>query len=571
MDLSELQALIAQGESLTVEFKRDAPISDDDLVEAVACLANTEGGWLLLGVENDGRITGLHEKHLPLKPNILEALIANKTNPSVQVKVYEVKTPQGVVAAIHVARAHHIVALTDGRVLRRFIGGQGEPVCRSLQPHELISRMAGLYQFDYTATPLTYATFDDLDPVEFDRLRKIIKRNTRADHSLLHLPDDELAQALGLAVTQENRLVPTVAGILMVGKEESIRRFVPTHEAAFQVLREDRQTPFNEFYHEPLVKLFERFEQLLQAYNPEEEFSFGVFQRIPVPLFPPEAFREALANALVHRDYTIMNAVYVRIDPEAGGMVISSPGGLVEGVTLENLLVVEPRPRNRTLAEAFKRLGLVERTGRGIDRIFREVLYLGRRPPDYSGTTSDMVRVVLPGGKADLNFVRLVLEVQEREGRDLGWSHLLILRQVSDEGELTTAEAARLTQRSEAQARALLKELVEMGLLEAKGSKRGRTYHLSAEVYKRMGQPEAYVRRRGFDLFQQEQLVLNYLRAYGSITRSEVVRICKNITYPQAEYLLRKLRDKGVIKLVGRGRNAHYVLNKLGKTLHDEF
>ncbi len=561
MTEAELRALIAQGESLRCEFKRDAPISDTDLAEAVACLANTEGGWLLLGVEDDGSIRGLHPKRLPFNPNLLQALIANKTNPGVQAEVHEVQTGEGVVVALRVAKASHLVALTDGRVPRRFIVGRGQPECRFLQPHELASRLAELYQHDYTAQALQGATWEDLNPLEFERLRQTIQRNPRADKSLLEFPHEELAQALGLVVSGDGRLVPTVAGVLLLGRDEAIRRLVPTHEAAFQVLREDRQVALNEFSREPLLKLFERLEQLLQAYNPEQEFSFGLY-RIPVPLFPPEAFREALANALVHRDYTLLQAVYVRIDPDAGGLVISSPGGFVEGVSLENLLVVEPRPRNRTLADAFKRLGLVERTGRGVDRIFREVLGLGRRPPDYSGTTRDTVKVVLPGGKADLNFVRLILEVQDRQGKELGWPHLLLLRQIADDGELGVVEAARLIQQSEARTRNVLEEMVEMGLLEPRGAKRGRVYHLSAGIFQRLGRPSAYVHRRGVDRMRQEDMVLRFVHQFGRLRREDVLQLLPQLTERQASALLKRMSLEGKLRALGSKKGRYYVLEE---------
>jgi ATP-dependent DNA helicase RecG len=583
MTEAELLALIKEGESLRLEFKRDAPLSEADLVEAVACLANTEGGWLLLGVEDDGTISGLHPSRQPVKPAQIQALITNKTNPSVPVEVHVVPTSKGTVLAIKVPKVSGLVGLSDGRVPRRYkksfrslpsskstrlakayrkgrgfsspcleegsgrtsyyIAGRGKPECRFLTHFEIATRWAEIRQQDYTAQVLPDASWEDLDPLEFERLRQVVQRHPSADKGLLELPDAELAQALGLARTYEGRLVPTVGGLLVLGREGAIRRLMPTHEAAFQVLREDRGVAFNEFYREPLLKLFERMEGLFKAYNTEEELTFGLY-RVPIPLFPPEAFREALANALVHRNYRVLGTVYVRIDPEAGGLVISNPGGFVEGVTLENLLVVEPRPRNPLLADVFKRLGLVERTGRGIDRIFREVLGLGRRPPDYSGSTEDMVKVVLPGGKADLNFVRLILEVEERHRRTLGWPHLLVLRQAADEGELSVPEVARLIQQGEARARSLVEELVEMGLLEAKGSKKGRVYHLSAWVFKQLGRPTAYVHRRGFDTLQQEQMVLTYLAKHKRITRREVAELCR-LTLPQAEYLMRKLRKAG--------------------------
>jgi ATP-dependent DNA helicase RecG len=553
----ELLALIKEGESLRLEFKRDAPLSEADLVEAVACLANTEGGWLLLGVEDDGTISGLHPSRQPVNPAQIQALITNKTNPSVPVEVHVVPTSKGTVLAIKVPKVSGLVGLSDGRVPRRYIAGRGKPECRFLTHFEIATRWAEIRQQDYTAQVLPDSSWEDLDPLEFERLRQVVQRHPSADQNLLSLPDAELAQALGLARTYEGRLVPTVGGLLVLGREGAIRRLMPTHEAAFQVLREDRGVAFNEFYREPLLKLFERMEGLFKAYNTEEELTFGLY-RVPIPLFPPEAFREALANALVHRDYRVLGTVYVRIDPEAGGLVISNPGGFVEGVTLENLLVVEPRPRNPLLADVFKRLGLVERTGRGIDRIFREVLGLGRRPPDYSGSTEDTVKVVLPGGKADLNFVRLILEVQDRHRRTLGWPHLLVLRQAADEGELSVPEVARLIQQGEARARSLVEELVEMGLLEAKGSKKGRVYHLSAWVFKQLGRPTAYVHRRGIEGVRQEELIMQMAYKYRKVTRGDVLQLFPNLTEDQAFRLLQKLVQSGRLRPKGSKRGRYY-------------
>ena len=99
----------------------------------------------------------------------------------------------------------------------------------------------------------------------------------------------------------------------------------------------------------------------------ENEIQIGLF-RVPVPNYDPRSFREAFVNAVIHRDYTSLGAVHVRWEEEA--IVVSNPGGFIEGVSLDNLLVVEPRPRNPLLADAIKRIGLAERTGRGINLIY---------------------------------------------------------------------------------------------------------------------------------------------------------------------------------------------------------
>jgi len=94
--------------------------------------------------------------------------------------------------------------------------------------------------------------------------------------------------------------------------------------------------------------------------------------------------------------------------------------------------------------------------------------------------------------------------------------------------------------------------------LEARGESKGRTYHLAASVYRRLGEPTQYVRTRGFDEIQQEQMVLTYVDRHGSITRREAAELCQ-LESEQASRLLRRLRSEGKLELVGQRRTAKYV------------
>lgn len=159
----------------------------------------------------------------------------------------------------------------------------------------------------------------------------------------------------------------------------------------------------DEFFRKPLLQTFEEIEHLFKARVEEEESQIGLF-RVPVPNFDRCAFREALVYALVHRDYSRLGAVHVKLDE--AGFSISCPGGFVDGVTLKNLLVVAPRSRNPLLADIIKRIGLAERTGRGIDRIYEGMLRYGRPAPDYGMSDSSTVSVHILKSDADLNFLK---------------------------------------------------------------------------------------------------------------------------------------------------------------------
>jgi len=236
---------------------------------------------------------------------------------------------------------------------------------------------------------------------------------------------------------------------------------------------------------------------------------------------------------------------------------ISSPGGLPEGVRLDNLLVTAPRPRNPMLADAFKRAGIVERTARGIDTIFYEQLRNGRPAPSYDRTDSAGVVVVLAGGAANLDFVRLLVQ-EAQGGRVLGLDELLILNALQQERSLTTNAAVRLTQKPVSDTRAALRRLVEAGLVEDRGQRKGRTWHLSAAVYRTLGDKAAYVRQRGFEPLQQEQMVLQYVEKHGRITRRDAAELCR-LSGAQAYRLLARLVGSGSLVRQGeRGRGVTY-------------
>lgn len=559
MTQSEVLALIQGGETLNVEFKRDAPISDSDLVEVVVCLANTGGGHLLLGVENDGTVSGLHSSHHDASGAQLEALVANRTNPGLRVDAEIMDLPEGRIAVVSVNSLDYIVQTSDGRAFRRVLVGQGEPECRPMQIAEIASRLGSLGRYDFSEQRVDAASWSDLDPLELERIRQEIARNARGDKSLVDLSDEDLALALGLAVQSQGRLVPTVVGILGAGREAAIRRFVPTHELGVQIFEADGSLTLNEFFRIPAVRLFRHIEDILKVRNSEIELMVGI-QRIGVPRLPMDAVREAIANAITHRDYTIQQSIHVQLAADYS-LRTMSPGGFVEGVSLDNIISTGPRPRNRALADLFKRIGIVDRAGRGVERMYASMLGAGRVAPDYSDTQLHTIDVLLPGGESDLNFVRLVVEPVERGQKAFDWRQLLVLRKALSEGEVTRATVAKAVQGTEQIATRLLEGLVDLGLLEHRGPTRNRVYQPSAAVYRRLGRKSAYVRRRGFEEAQQRQMILTYIDAHGRIKKADVSELCQ-LTDKQAEYLLKKMRADGDIDFgrdsPRRGRNVFY-------------
>lgn len=539
-------------EDLLNEFKSDRDkLSDDIIVEAVVAFSNTEGGKFYLGVEDNGEISGLHKAHK--NSSGLAALIANRTVPPVSV---DVENKQDYIV-ITVRKSRSIIAASSGKILRRRLKANGEPENAPMYPHEINTRLSTLNMLDYSALAVPDAVYEDLDSNERERLRDIIKKYS-GEKNLLELDDEELDKALRLVVHDGDRVVPTYCGLLLIGKAERIQELMPTARAVFQVLS-GTDVVFNEEVNGALLSVFEKLETYMTARNSEAEIEEGLF-RISVFDFDKRAFREALVNAFCHRDYTMLGRVRVEINDD--GLVISNPGGFVEGVNINNLLTAEPHGRNPALADVMKRIGLAERTGRGIDRIFEGSLLYGKPMPDYSESTDTLVKLFIPRGLPDKAFAKMISDEQGRIGRALPINSLLILNELKRSSRSTIAELSETIHSSESKTKSAVEKLVESGMLEAVGTGKGRYYTLSVQVYRRNKTTAEYVRQRGISEVRHPEMIIELAaKNDGKITRADVIELLK-IDENRAYRALKDLVSQGKLRPEGKGRYSYYVLIK---------
>ncbi|WP_067858601.1 DNA glycosylase AlkZ-like family protein [Nocardia shimofusensis] len=556
MESGEASALIAGGESLSVEFKRGAAnkFNDSDLVETVVCLANGAGGVLLIGVEDNGQVTGAEPRHgHRTDPRRIDALIANRTIPLLQTRTTLVQVDDKEIIAIEVPEATRVVGTTGGLYVRRTLKIDGTPQCVPFPAHDMLAHEIDRGALDFASLPARGATLADLDPMEFERFRRMAQ-TADADSVIADLSDVEICRALGLLrSTDGNYDQPTLGAILLFGHEQSIVAHIPNHEAAFQLFS-GLAVQVNHFMRGPLLAVAEQLLERVSAWNREEELQFGLL-RVSIPRVPMIAAREAIANALVHRDYTALGPVRVVINDDS--FEVTSPGGFPPGVRLDNLLSVS-HPRSPLLADAFRRAGIVERSGRGISQMYAALLRIGRDAPDYGLSDDRSVRAVIPLGHADIQLARLVLQREESTGRPMRLFDLQVLHELRRQTKMTSAEIAGQLHRTDGETRAGLGRMAEEGLIELRGTGRGRTYHLSAAVYRALDRPSAYVRIRGTDPIQQEQMVLQFIESEGAITRAQAAELCM-LTSEQAKLLLRRMVERGNLVMQGARRTARYV------------
>ena len=543
--------ILPQAETLTIEFKSDkTPLPDNDIIDAVVAFANTEGGDLYLGVEDDGTITGLHPSHQDITR--LTAFIANKTVPPVSTRASVLTAKNQPVLKISVPKYTSIVASSTGKIQRRRLKADHTPENVPLYPYEIPHRLSSLSLLDFSAQTLPDTTRQDLAATERERLRNII-RTYHDESTLLELDDLELDKALRLVAKVGEEYVPTVTGMLLIGRQERLQELIPTAESSLQIM-DNGQLRINETYTMPLLASIEKINNYFTTINQEDEMDVGMF-RVPIPHYSPQAFREALVNAYSHRDYSLLGRVRVLIERE--GITISNPGGFIQGVTYDKLLDAEPHGRNPVLADCLKRIGLAERSGRGIDRIYAGSLRYGKMLPDYSDSTADNVRLYIPASRPDKNFIHLLTKKQEQLHRDFTIYELMVLRQLKGHHLLTCQEISARTGIPAYKLESTLETLTAEKMIKTSQQGKITCYTCTGQSYKTPPSEINYIKEPITDYTDYNQRIMKLANKNGRITRSDVTALLP-VSPAQAYRLLNRLKEHNLLILEGKGKYAHY-------------
>ncbi|MFC4637195.1 ATP-binding protein [Deinococcus hohokamensis] len=456
-------------------------VTPQDLARHAVGLANARGGTVLVGADLVDAAVPAERDAGELHPLMVTHAIFELSGGRLTVNVQHHRLPGGVrVLAVFVPQAPYVLAAPDGAVIA-WDGAHLVPVT----PAEA----EPVADQDYTAVVPPDASLADLDPAEVARLRGLGRQGGAAG-----LPDLDFLRELGLIVPSGGALRPTLAAIMLAGTPAALRAHVPQAEVCFyHHATSDVEFQFREDLLRPIPALLTRLAELIQARNRFTPVQVGLF-RIEVWDQDEAVYREALLNALTHRDYTLRDAVHVHHYPDR--LEIMNPGGLPGGITPGNILRHQPKRRNPLLAEVLSRLGLVERAGVGVDKMYGLMLRHGKEPPEYT-TYADAVTLTLHSPGFDAEFVRFVARKQE-DMQTLSLDMLIVLSVLAREGEATRSLLARALQLPEDRTPRLLRGMEEHGLIARSGVGRGIAYTLSAEVRRALGREGPTATAQGY-------------------------------------------------------------------------
>ena len=526
--IRQLEVWMQAREGEHFEFKEAKQRYDfEELVKYCVALANEGGGRMMLGVTDKlpRRVVGT-QSFLNLegtKAGLIERI-------RLRIDTEEINHPDGRVVVFQVpSRPIGMPVHYGGRYFMRS-GGNLAPMLP-----DMLKRIFDEAGPDYTAEICPKAKLDDLLPESIEEFRnrwiqKSKNEKLRALSMEQLLSDAELIAPDGL----------TYAALILFGTRETLGQYLAQAEVIFEYRSSDTTGPaqYRHEFRQGFFSLYEELWKLINLRNDRQHFQDGLFIW-DILTFNEGAVREAILNAVSHRDYRMAGSVFIR--QYARRLEIVSPGGFPPGITPENILW-EQAPRNRRIAEIFGRCGLVERSGQGMNRIYEACIRESKPKPDFTRTDAYHVWLTLNGEVQHPEFLRFLEKLGKERLESFTTQDLLVIDNVFRDEPVSDCFGGNLLQ------------LVDSGVIEQISRGRGTRYVLSRQFYEFIGKKGTYTRKRGLDRETNKMLLLKHIkdnRKEGS-PLGELMQVLPMFSRRQVQRLVEELEGEG--RICGKGK-----------------
>jgi ATP-dependent DNA helicase RecG len=525
----QLQQWFNAKENEHLEFKEaKANFHFERLLKYCAALANEGGGSIVLGVTDKPprRVVGsaAFAELERTKAGLIDRL-------KLRIEAQEIAHPDGRV----------LVFTAPPRPLGTPIAVEGAYWMRAgedLAPMtpDMLRRIFDEAGPDYSAEICPQATMADLDPAAIESLRSRWARHS-ANKALARRPVEKLLRDAELILPNG----VTYAALILLGTPAALGRFLAQAEVIFEYRSTGRPGPANqrEEFRQGFLSFYDRVWELVNLRNDLQHFQERLVMH-PVPTFSEVAVREALLNAVSHRDYRHPGSVFIRQYPRH--IEIVSPGGFPPGITPDNILD-QQLPRNRRIAETFARCGLVERSGQGADRIIEECVRHGQPLPDYSRSDPHQVWLKLDGTIRDEDFLKFLERVGPEMLDALDPHDFLILGLIASGRRLPAGLQPHVPR------------LLDLGILDRTG--RGKPI-LAKRLYSTAAGASAKASGRDEVRRRYRAALREHISQHAGCSLHEILAAFPGLTRNQVQSYLKQLRADELIHPSGPTRSARW-------------
>lgn len=395
---------------------------------------------------------------------------------------------------------------------------------------------------DFSAKICEGLNIADLDETAIKKMKESYARKQK-NRGFLQLSTEQVLTDLKLL--DNGKL--TYASLILLAKKDVIHAKLPQSKTIWEFRNSEAQIHHDsrEVIDEPLFIAIDSIWKLINqpTINRKYPVQSGAFI-FDLYDFNEEVIREAILNAIAHRDYTITSEAVVKQYPNK--IIITNPGGFPKGVTIENILTVSSTPRSRLMTEILEKTGLVERSGQGVDKIFSITLSEGKAEPDYKNSDMFQVSLMLRTEIIDKAFHVFISQYQNSEKEPkLGVEQIITLCKIRNSiFENLKAE--------------IVNQLEKSGLIKKKSGHTNR-YTLS-QAYHTLVNDGLKIGKRY--LVKEIELILLALQE-NALKMGELEKnLAASLNRNQIKYLTGKLFEDGVLTKDGKGSGTSYTIHK---------
>nr|WP_293304521.1 ATP-binding protein [Allomuricauda sp.] len=506
----------------------------------VTAFANEGGGYLVFGikeshphevvgtVQNLGKIGELESniyRDTGIRVNISE-LYDEKEN-----RVLVIQIPSRPIGKVY--KFEDVPLMRVGEELKPMSDAQYLKIIQEQEP-------------DFSQKICEGVSIDDLDIDAIKNLQRAYSKKQNNKHFLTLSPEQALND-LDLLIDGK----VTNAAVILVGKKSIINENFPQSVIKLEYRKNESQITFDNRYEfdGPYFAQVDKLWKTINLRNGSFPIQEGLYV-FDIPYFNQEVIREAINNAVAHRNYRLNSEIIIKQSQSA--LEIVSPGGFPLGVSLENLISVSSTPRNRLLTDVLQKTGIVERSGQGVDKIFYQTLKEGKSAPDYSKSDDFQVALILSATIEDKAFALFIESIQA----DLPDNEKLSVQEVIHLNQIRNGyQGFKLDKK-------IIKMLLSRNLIEQRGKTSGTYYVLSKSYYEFVDEKGKYS-KTDWDKDQAFLIILQHLKKFGTAKMKDFIDLFQDrLTRRQVRTIVEKLVESKELNQEGSGKGTYYTIGE---------
>lgn len=532
--IREFNEWLKQPEDCNLEFKEaKQALSKSDLADYCAAISNEGGGKFILGVNDRKKIVGTKaftNTYTQLSNRLLNEL-------KIRVNVEELMHSDGRILIFH------IPSYPPGKPIKSrniYLMRAGASI--TVMDDATLKQKLNEVSPDFSAQIVNQLKLQDLDNIAIKNFQyRWAQKAKREDY--LKFSKEKVLRSIG--VLNENGF--NYASLILFGTKEKIEEKLPDAEIIFEWRQKVGQIThdFRINWRDAFFKIFNHIWEVINARNIRIPFQEGLVQR-EIYAFSEKPVREAILNAVAHRDYTIsQKSIFIKAFPEE--FIIESPGGFPPGITIENILC-EKAWRNRKISEVFEKAGLAERSGQGMDDIFNITIKEGKGLPDLSDSNDFLVKLKIPAKIQDKQFILFLEKIANKKQVSFSFEEIYELERIRTQQIIVNPE--------------FRKRFLDLGIIEKIGRTRGTKYILSHNYYIHEGKTGIHTRVKGISRDKYKELILNHLKTNRKGYLKDFKDVFPELKPMDISNLLRELRADGEIFYTGHTLSGYWQIKQ---------